>query len=333
MQAEQGVLPLDLPPPLTGRQFALLQVLQKDCETFGRMRTSTEVHGSDTTSRATLLTLLQELEEKGLIEREAHAWSTGRLTEKGHLALRLGGPPRRYRKGGTFPKGVGKDGGTRFIHKLFPVAKMNILASGSRNAKLGGRVCKGRHKGLPIFSVTLEEGRTCPAACTLRDRCYGGGMRFAKRIRWDGESTSLAIADAVKAHPGMMLRLHTLGDFPSEEYVNRVFDAVMSSGISAAFGFTHNQRDTPIGKRIAELAKEHWSRFSVRTSYEHGTREPIPERSAVIISHPDQAKEHNAVLCPEQQGKTKNCGTCGYCWHSQRPVAFLLHEKIRDFKS
>lgn len=334
MERTPEVLLFELPPPITGRQFVLLKKVAEDCKQLGRIRTSSEVHGLNTAQRAELLGRLLELEEKGLIARRGKgaAWSTGHVTQIGYDAIKFGGPPIRLRPVGSFPKGISADGGTRFVNRLFGAGEMNILAHGSRNAKLGAEVLKGRYKGLPIYTVTLEEGRTCALECTLRDRCYGGGMHRAKRIRWDGEETGVAVAEAITNHPGIFLRLHTLGDFPSVEYVDRVFAAVTQSEGSAAFGFSHYQRETPVGERVAELSRQNWGRFAIRTSYEHGKHAPIPERSAVIISHPDQAKLHNAVICPEQLGKTKSCGSCGFCWHSQRPVAFLLHEVKKQFK-
>lgn len=162
-------------------------------------------------------------------------------------------------------------------------------------------------------------------ACQIRDRCYGGNMPFAKRLRWSGEETGRSIAGTIRelTQPALV-RLHTLGDFPSLSYAHAIRSALKTSR-SAAFGFTHWQPETPIGSALRSL----WDRdFCIRTSYLHGSREPISERSAVVVSHPDQASEHNAIVCPEQMGRVKSCAECAYCWHTTRPVAFVVHENL-----
>ena len=180
--------------------------------------------------------------------------------------------------------------------------------------------------------VTLEEGKTCPTACALRSRCYGGNMPLAKRIVWRGEKTGEGIAEAIRSAAPAMIRLHNLGDFPSISYARNILEAVQSAG-SAAFGFTHWAPETTLGYAIRRWAKQNWGQFAIRTSYLAGSREPIAERSAVIVTHPDQAIEHNAVVCPEQLGQTPSCAECGFCWHSQRPVAFVLHENLAKLKA
>jgi integrase/recombinase XerD len=46
--------------------------------------------------------------------------------------------------------------------------------------------------------------------------------------------------------------------------------------------------------------------------------------STITIEHPDQ-KPRDAILCPEQVGKTESCSTCGLCWHTKRRIAFIQH--------
>ena len=43
--------------------------------------------------------------------------------------------------------------------------KTDILKIGSNNDKLGGLIEKGIWAGLPIYSLTLEERKTCPTSC------------------------------------------------------------------------------------------------------------------------------------------------------------------------
>lgn len=314
--------------PLSATLYDTLAQAQRDTDAIGRMQTSSELHGKNTAKRSHMLERLRNLESIGLVERDGHSWNKGRVTEAGRTYLAENTP--RYRKPHP-PRqdlGIHADGGTRYKSALVELGQSPILADGRQSPKLGHRITKGRHKGLTMRYVTLEEGRTCPSSCAIRSSCYGGNMNLAKRILWRGEVTGKGIADAIEHSSPSLIRLHTLGDFPSLKYARRVLSALLAGG-SAAFGFTHHAPETPTGADIAEMARKHWDRFSIRTSYRHGTREPLAERSAVVISDPKQAAEHNAVLCPEQQGQTPSCAECGFCWHSQRPVAFVLHENLR----
>lgn len=300
-----------------------------DVDEIGRLRTSSEHFGRDTRSRDRMLSSLRSLERRGFVIRIGHAWSTGTVTPVGRRYVETRQPPPARRS--SYEKrdgGLADDGGTIFKRSVVEIDQSPILANGAQNYKLGRTVTKGPHKGLPLRYVTLEEGRTCPTECALRARCYGGNMPLAKRIRWRGNETGKTIAAAIRQSKPAMIRLHTLGDFPTGAYVAEVYKAVIDSG-SAAFGYTHHAPESEIGRGIRALARIRWDRFAIRTSYLHGTRAPIAERSAVIVERPEQAAKHNAVLCPEQQGQVESCGRCGFCWHSQRPVAFVLHANLR----
>lgn len=319
-------------PVLTQACFLVLEEAAAAHDTLGRMHTSYELFGTQHRKRGAWLAKIRILEQLNLVRRTGKHWSTGVVTDLGRLVLERRSYRRRVLSNNSFALGVAASGGTRYPRTLVHHTTSKLLSRGEDNYKLGRRVTKGRHRGLSMVGVTLEEGTTCPQACTLRDRCYGGGMPHAKRVRWQGEETGDAIAHAIHRAGDVMVRWHILGDVPSAQYVWSTLGAITASKRSALFGFTHHQPETMLGALIAHVAQEEWARFSVRTSYEHGKRKPIPLRSAVIIAHPDQAKEHNAIVCPEQQGKVKDCASCGYCWHTQRPVAFLLHREQKEMQ-
>lgn len=295
------------------------------------MRTSSEIHGNEHRQRGHMLMHLRRLEERGFVERAAHSWESGTVTAAGHAYLAANRRPA-LRHVAQRLGGLAADGGTKFKSSLVEIGTTPTLSLGAQNHKLGSVIAKGRHKGLPMRAITLEEGTTCPASCALRPTCYGGNMPSAKRLHWRGPETARAITDAVKSSPPAMIRLHTLGDFPTLSYARNMISALKASG-SAAFGFTHWAPETTLGYALRTWAKDNWSTFAIRTSYLAGTRKPIPVRSAVIVSHPDEAKAHNAVVCPEQMGKVASCAQCGFCWHSQRPVAFVLHENLARLKA
>ena len=326
--------PIPSPPRrLNGSDWDVLAQAVRDVNEIGRMRTSTEIHGNQHRKRGHMLAALRRLEDDGYVMRLAHNWTTGTVTLSGRAYIANNPrPARRVPTYGSVAGGLHEDGGTKFKNDLIELGQAPILALGAQNPKLGRVVSKGPHKGKPMRYVTLEEGKTCPSDCGLKSKCYGGNMPLAKRITWRGEKTGEGIAEAIRTSKPSMIRLHNLGDFPSISYARNVLAALKESG-SAAFGFTHWQPTTTLGYALRRWAADNWGTFAIRTSYLHGSREPIPDASAVIVEHPDQAKQHNAVVCPEQMGQTPSCAECGYCWHSRRPVAFVLHENLARLKT
>src|SRR5258708_38082267 len=88
----------------------------------------------------------------------------------------------------------------------------DVLVSGLNSRKIGKMVTKGKWSGFPIYTLTLEERKTCPRSCELWRTCYGNKMHFACRhqsgpeleLRLDAELTVLQYR-----HPaGYVLRLH-----------------------------------------------------------------------------------------------------------------------------
>lgn len=205
-----------------------------------------------------------------------------------------------------------------------PLSALNVLVSGHNSWKIGSVVTKGRWKGYPVFTLTLEERATCPRSCAHWRSCYGNHMRFAKRlIHGAGLEVRLA-SDLLKLqhrHPdGFVVRLHVLGDFYSVKYVELWRTFLDRFPALNAFGFSARwQREDPIAVALIGLVAERWDRFAIRFS-----NAPIDECATVSIEHPVQ-KPADAVVCPQQLGKTAACATCGLCWHSRRRIAFLRH--------
>lgn len=73
--------------------------------------------------------------------------------------------------------------GTRFPARVLRVADMTtILVSGHLNIKIGRDVRKGHFRGYWIYTLSLEERKTCPKSCQHWRTCYGNAMPFAKRV-------------------------------------------------------------------------------------------------------------------------------------------------------
>src|SRR5262245_38746167 len=58
------------------------------------------------------------------------------------------------------------DGTTRFLaRRTASAVAERLLIDGANNRKIGGRVTKGALRGVPVFTLTLEERATCPRTC------------------------------------------------------------------------------------------------------------------------------------------------------------------------
>lgn len=216
------------------------------------------------------------------------------------------------------------EGRTIFPTTVYPVEGLrNLLVEGKNSRKIGDAITKGPAKGFPIFTLTLEERKTCPVCAHWRS-CYGNNMHLAKRIEHGPEFEARLEAELVilqsRFPRGFAVRLHVLGDFYSVEYV-RLWERFLGRFRSLfVFGFTARwRRDDPIARELVDLVVREWGRFSVRFS-----DAPVDECSTVSIEHPRQ-KPDDAIICPAQTGKTESCGTCGLCWHTRRRIAFLTH--------
>lgn len=218
------------------------------------------------------------------------------------------------------------EGRTIFVSTVVDVAGLNnAFVEGKNSRKIGGMISKGPASGFPIFTLTLEERKTCPVCAHWRS-CYGNNMHLAKRIRHGAAFEERIAAELTilqsRFPGGFAIRLHVLGDFYSVEYV-RLWESFLARFPAMfVFGFTARwRREDPIARELVDLVMREWDtgRFRVRFS-----DAPVDECSTVSIEHPRQ-KPADAIICPAQTGATDSCGTCGLCWHTRRRIAFLTH--------
>lgn len=204
----------------------------------------------------------------------------------------------------------------------------NVLKSGDNQRKLGKVVRKGAWKGMPIFSLSLEERATCPRSCAIWRACYGNGMGHAKRYAHGPaleRQIMVELAFLQARYPsGFVVRVHILGDFYSTRYVQLWADALDAFPALRIFGYSARQAGDPIGGAIIRLRDERWDRFAVRTSgAKDGPRTIVVEDRASVPA--------KAILCPAQHnpaGKNIHCGACGICWAlsaRDKVIAFLQH--------
>jgi hypothetical protein len=193
----------------------------------------------------------------------------------------LSNAPTMLRRFGTIePSGRGivlpafsqaaRGGRSNFPSRVFGSDEVGrVLKSGHQSRKIGAFVTKGPRKGWPIFTLTLEERATCPRTCREWLSCYGNNMQAAERIE-AGAALEAALTAELgvlqQTHPGgFMVRVHVLGDFYSEAYVDVWREALARFPALHLFGFTARNPADPIGRAVALLAADFgWSRAAIR---------------------------------------------------------------------
>lgn len=215
--------------------------------------------------------------------------------------------------------------GTRFPTRVLPVSAMgSILVSGYSNVKIGRDVRKGKLRGYRIFTLSLEERATCPTSCEHWRSCYGNAMPFAKRVDHRDPAFLPALAEEIdtlmrKPWPGVLIRLHALGDFYSPEYVGFWRRMLVKHQNLALYGYTARNNEDDIGPAVFALRRDFGLRAMIRSS--NGARHNLATVSIKI----EADCPSNAFVCPEQTGKTRCCATCAACWSTKKTVAFLEH--------
>ena len=203
------------------------------------------------------------------------------------------------------------NGRTIYTNNVFNSVNYNSnLLKISNNKKLGKFIVKGRHINKPMYSLSLEERKTCPKSCFHWKTCYGNNMPFAHRfmgndklmLRLENELNLLSI----KHKEGILIRLHVVGDFFSVRYVKFWKKMLFKYSNISIFGYTARTPFSEIGKEIVNLRNKIWDRFSVRFS------NSVMELSA---NSENLLGGKKGIICPEQLDKTKNCANCGLCWN------------------
>lgn len=218
----------------------------------------------------------------------------------------------------------------RYGHSIFAARRRlphlgAVLKSGEHSRKIGGRVTKGPWRGMPIYTLTLEERRTCPRDCSHWLTCYGNKMNWSERIA-EGPALerqlALELAELSRRHSGgFVVRLHVLGDFYSERYVAFWARALDRHPELHCFGYTaRDPVSDPIGVQLDTLSRRRWDRFAIRFSNRW-----LADRSAVTLWRPGRVPPQQGTICPAQTGQTECCGTCGLCWNSRRNIFFQVH--------
>lgn len=200
-----------------------------------------------------------------------------------------------------------------------------VFIDAVNNRKIGAVVQKGRLQGFHVYTLTLQERKTCPASCKLWSCCYGNNMNWPKRIQ-HGPDLEKRIPRELKQlqqkHPqGYLVRLHVLGDFYSVRYVELWEKWLKRFPALHVYGYTQWGPRTEIGAAVSRLRREQWERFSVRTSNAGLKR----YGSDTIMSQPSGPTVGDSIVCPVETNKSDSCAECGLCWNTKRSIVFVLH--------
>jgi len=203
--------------------------------------------------------------------------------------------------------------------------KADILKPGSNNKKLGGFISKGIWRGLPMFSLTLEERATCPTSCAHYKDCYGNNMRFAHRYKSGDDLENRLEIELTKLNYihkfGFVVRLHVLGDFYNVNYVQKWEKWLKKFPNMKIFGYTGYKPDdkiqkyAEIGLEILRVRLQNPRRFQIR----------ISDGGDVEFSANPIDEGFKGFTCPEQTGKVPTCSDCGLCWTTNKNVNFITH--------
>lgn len=226
--------------------------------------------------------------------------------DAGHIAARLG-------------TSLFRDGRLKSASQPEPVLK-----SGHNNRKIGAIIQKGRWKGYPVFTLTLEERATCPRSCAHWLDCYGNKMNWP--TRWMADADLIPALDRnlsvlAREYNNFVIRLHVLGDFYSVQYVRqweRWLDKLPGLHV---YGYTAWPTSTEIGDLVSNIAKLRWDRFAVRISNGCGNERTTETVYSAALS----GSVNGGIVCPVQTGKTECCATCALCWQTQSKIVFLAH--------
>ncbi len=204
---------------------------------------------------------------------------------------------------------------------------INMLKPGTNNAKLGGYITAKKWQGMAMYSLTLQERATCPVTCDQWNNCYGNNMPFAHRFDhthpdfYSQLEAQLSKLNKKHAGEGFVIRLHVLGDFFDSRYVKYWLASLVQFRELHIFGYTHQPRSWLIGQEIEYLNSAFPNRCAIRFSDDNST--PM---SAHVVHKNYVPIKHQEVICPEQQGKTKSCATCGLCWSAPTlKIMFVEH--------
>lgn len=216
--------------------------------------------------------------------------------------------------------------GTKFPTRVLAVDQMaNLLVSGHSSIKIGRDARVNKFRGYWLYTLSLQERATCPTACAHWRDCYGNNMPFAKRIDHADPAFLPALRNnlerllSVRGRPGIIVRLHALGDFYARAYVQFWDEMLAQHPNLVIFGYTAWLPGTEIGDAVRGLIDNFPGRAMMRFS-----NGDLDSHCAIPIETAADCPP-GAFVCPDQTEQFDGCGKCGACWTTTKNVAFANH--------
>lgn len=208
-----------------------------------------------------------------------------------------------------------------------------LLVSGETNRKLGKIVAKGPFKGYALYALSLEERATCPVECDARLFCFGNAMPFARRHKIGDpevfyDRLNFEILGLLAEHPGLLIRLHVVGDFPSVEYVSFWADVLAENPKVAIYGYTHRRTKAWDGDEIGDAIQSVKDRFPERFRIRWSSEVSRPDGTVIVDYEPKRPRIDEGLVCPAQTDATACCASCGLCWDkgaTHDTIVFIKH--------
>ena len=206
------------------------------------------------------------------------------------------------------------------------------------------RISKNRKTG-PVAATYAPQG-TCPDSCAFKGAgCYAEkgrmGIHTSRLNKASAAETPATLAtaeaaaiDSMTPKPGLPLRLHVVGDCPTDESaqtVSAAADRYTANGGGKAWTYTHAWET---------VSRDSWGGVSVLASV-HGSLDALEALSrnyapAMVVDTHESAKRWTDsqgtrwIPCPEQTrgvtcDKCKLCFDADYLRDSRTGIAFAKH--------
>lgn len=213
----------------------------------------------------------------------------------------------------------------------------NGLMMGNKKLGQSGRFYKS------IFVWDLPAVTTCPGASEeCMEICYNADPRddifpvedwainwwWVENQQWKLKNKIKFQID--KAAKPCTVRIHSSGDFYSEDYIQFWIEIVKYSPPIQFWAYTKSWWIPELLPALQEL--HDLENVQLFASWDRSMPEPPKGwRLAVVRKHDEEAEDfgipkQNMFQCPEQTGKVPNCASCGLCMrNSKKGVFFYLH--------
>lgn len=196
-----------------------------------------------------------------------------------------------------------------------------------------------------IFVWNLPAVITCPGASTwCLQHCYNADVRenvfpiktWAQNwwvvINEPERLLDTILKQLALAERPCAVRLHSSGDFFSEEYIELWIRLIATATDTKFWGYTRSWIKPDLQPSLNRLKSlENMELFA---SWDASMGEKQPEgdwRRAFVYTDLSLADAHyranrKALICPEQIGRVPNCASCGFCIrHINKDVLFYFH--------